>query len=96
MELAVSPSDDDRMEEYPDGGRAAWIVVIGSWCALMTPMGWLNTLAVLQARVSGDELSHLPESTIGWIFSSYAFFLYSCGAQVGPYYLQIYRGCILS
>lgn len=47
-------------------------------------MGWLNALAVLQARVSQHELSGLPESTTGWIFSTYAFLMFSCGVQVGP------------
>ncbi|KAF9872747.1 hypothetical protein CkaCkLH20_09610 [Colletotrichum karsti] len=47
-------------------------------------MGLLNTLAVLQAWVAEHELHGLPESTIGWIFSTYGFFLYFCGAQVGP------------
>lgn len=50
---------------------------------MIPSMGLLNTMAVLQARLSENELRNLPESTIGWILSSYAFFLYFCGAQVG-------------
>ena len=46
-------------------------------------MGLLNTVAVLQAWTSENQLKGLPESKIGWIFSCYAFFLYFCGAQVG-------------
>lgn len=68
---------------YPDGGLQAWLVVLGSWACMISSMGLLNTMAVLQARLSENELRHLPESTIGWILSSYAFFLYFCGAQVG-------------
>ncbi|OLN89249.1 Riboflavin transporter MCH5-like protein 20 [Colletotrichum chlorophyti] len=69
---------------YPEGGRDAWLVVFGAWCAMIPSMGLLNTMAVLQAWVAENELGGLPESTIGWIFSTYAFFLYFCGAQVGP------------
>lgn len=68
---------------YPDGGLQAWLVVLGSWACMIPSMGLLNTMAVLQARLSENELRNLPESTIGWILSSYAFFLYFCGAQVG-------------
>ncbi|KAF4463499.1 oxalate formate antiporter [Fusarium albosuccineum] len=71
-------------EEYPEGGREAWLVVFGSWCAMTPSMGLLNSLAVLQAWLSEHDLRGMPESTTGWIFSTYAFFLFFCGAQIGP------------
>ncbi|KAF4925712.1 MFS transporter asaE [Colletotrichum viniferum] len=74
----------EEPEKYPEGGKDAWLVVAGAWCAMIPSMGLLNTLAVLQAWVTEYELQGLPESTIGWVFSTYAFFLYFCGAQVGP------------
>ncbi|KAF4827353.1 MFS transporter asaE [Colletotrichum tropicale] len=74
----------EELEKYPEGGKDAWLVVAGAWCAMIPSMGLLNTLAVLQAWVTENELQGLPESTIGWVFSTYAFFLYFCGAQVGP------------
>lgn len=79
--------DDEETysETYPEGGKDAWLVVAGAWCAMIPSMGVLNTLAVLQAWVSEHELKGLPESTIGWVFSTYAFFLYFCGAQVGAF-----------
>ncbi|KAJ4167523.1 hypothetical protein NW754_011340 [Fusarium falciforme] len=79
---SITITDDDQ--DYPEGGTRAWLVVIGAWCAMIPSMGLLNTLAVLQAWVLENELSHLPESTVGWIFGCYGFFLYFCGAQVGP------------
>lgn len=51
---------------------------------MIPSMGLLNTLAVLEARLAENELKDVPKSTSGWIFSCYAFFLYFCGAQVGP------------
>lgn len=73
-------NDDDS---YPEGGIKAWLVVIGAWCAMVPPMGLLNTLAVLQAWIAENELDGISESKIGWIFSCYAFFITACGAQVG-------------
>jgi hypothetical protein len=74
---------DSDTESYPEGGREAWLTILGCWCGMLAPMGWLNALAVLQARVSQHELSSLPESTTGWIFSTYAFLMFCCGVQVG-------------
>lgn len=81
--LATLTTGDLSITTYPDGGLQAWLVVLGSWACMIPSMGLLNTMAVLQARLSENELRNLPESTIGWILSSYAFFLYFCGAQVG-------------
>ena len=74
---------DTGDEDYPEGGTEAWLVVVGAWCAMIPSMGLLNTLAVLEAWVSTNELPSMSPSTIGWIFSCYGFFLFFCGAQVG-------------
>jgi hypothetical protein len=74
---------DNEESDYPEGGTQAWLVVLGAWCAMVPSMGLLNTLAILEAWVSTNELSNMAPSTIGWIFSCYGFFLYFCGAQVG-------------
>ncbi|KAF4971637.1 hypothetical protein FZEAL_9797 [Fusarium zealandicum] len=90
MEMRSSnPSPEAASEAQPvaleqDGGFQAWMVVLGAWCAMLPAMGLLNTLAVLQAWISENELSGMPESKIGWIFSCYAFFITACGGQVGP------------
>lgn len=82
-ETQTFDDEETYSETYPEGGKDAWLVVAGAWCAMIPSMGVLNTLAVLQAWVSEHELKGFPESTIGWVFSTYAFFLYFCGAQVG-------------
>lgn len=77
--------NDDNGSEYPDGGGFhAWTVVLGAWCAMLPSMGLLNTLAVLEAHLGTHELRDVPRTQSAWIYSSYAFFLYFCGAQVGP------------
>ncbi|KAF4845264.1 MFS transporter asaE [Colletotrichum siamense] len=74
----------ESIVDYPDGGLRAWLVVFGAWCAMIPSMGLLNSLAVLQAWLGEHELQGMPESSTGWIFSGYAFFLFFCGAQIGP------------
>ncbi|KAF2140802.1 uncharacterized protein K452DRAFT_359792 [Aplosporella prunicola CBS 121167] len=81
----VEEFDDSYVDEpdYPEGGFRAWLVVFGAWCAMIPSMGMLNTIGVLQAWVEENQLENYSESTVGWICSVYAFFLYIGGAQVG-------------
>lgn len=81
----IAADADSYVEDpnYPEGGLSAWLVVVGAWCAMIPPIGLLNTIGVLQAWVAEHQLKDYSESTVGWIFSTYAFFLYICGAQVG-------------
>lgn len=70
--------------KYPEGGLTAWLVVLGSWCAMIPSMGLLNSLGVLHAWTSTHQLKDYSEQSIGWIFGAYGFFLYFAGAQTGP------------
>lgn len=78
-ELQASPDNDD----YPEGGWKAWSVVLGAWCAMIPSMGLLNSLGILHAWTSTHQLKDYSESSIGWIFGAYGFFLYFAGAQAG-------------
>ncbi|KAL2821291.1 MFS general substrate transporter [Aspergillus cavernicola] len=69
---------------YPEGGRDAWLVVLGAWCGLTASLGIYNTAGVFEAVISRVLLPDEPPSTIGWIFSVYAFVNWVCGVQVGP------------
>lgn len=83
--LQHGSTDDEDESDYPEGGVAAWSVVFGAFAAMLSSMGLLNTVGVLQAWVSEHQLHGYSESQIGWIFSTYAFFLYIGGAQVGTF-----------
>ena len=79
------PGHEDEPEiTYPEGGRAAWIVVVGSWCAMTAGLGLVNSVGVFQAYVSTNLLPSYSASAIGWIFGIYVFVSYFCGLQVGP------------
>ena len=80
LQLSTSP---EECTGYPEGGWKAWSVVFGAWCAMIPSMGLLNTLGVLHAWISTHQLKDYSESSIGWIFGAYGFFLYFAGAQAG-------------
>ncbi|KAJ5322337.1 hypothetical protein N7452_010626 [Penicillium brevicompactum] len=73
-----------KNDNYPEGGLQAWSVVVGAWCAMIPSMGLLNSLGILHAWTSTHQLKEYSESSIGWIFGAYGFFLYLAGAQAGP------------
>lgn len=69
---------------YPEGGRDAWLVVLGASCGLTASIGIYNTAGVFQVVISKVILPEDSPSTLGWIFSIYAFVNNLCGVQVGP------------
>ncbi|PWY80875.1 MFS general substrate transporter [Aspergillus sclerotioniger CBS 115572] len=74
----------DTVITYPEGGRDAWLVVLGAWCGLTASLGIYNTVGVFEAVVSNIVLPNDSPSTLGWIFSVYAFVNWVCGVQIGP------------
>ncbi|KAK9850057.1 Sucrose/H+ symporter [Penicillium brevicompactum] len=74
-----------KNDNYPEGGLQAWSVVVGAWCAMIPSMGLLNSLGILHAWTSTHQLKEYSESSIGWIFGAYGFFLYLAGAQAEYY-----------
>lgn len=85
---AASAKHSTPETEYPEGGWKAWSVVVGAWCAMIPCMGILNTLGVLHAWLSTHQLKEYSESSVGWIFGAYGFFLYLAGAQAGMFNLK--------
>lgn len=83
-ELETPPADAFTAEAYPEGGAKAYSVTLGAWLALLPASGLLNSMGVLQAYLSENQLATHSESQLGWIFSTYAFLFFFGGLQVGP------------
>lgn len=79
-----APSYTEDEETYPEGGKRAWLVVLGSWLALFSALGLMNILATFQTYVSTHQLAEYDASTIGWIFSLYSFLSFFLGIYIGP------------
>jgi MFS transporter, MCT family, aspergillic acid transporter len=63
--------------EAPDGGLAAWSVVLGAWCVLFCSFGWINSIGTFQSYYETQLLSQYSASTIAWIPSLQIFFMYA-------------------
>ncbi|KAF5027165.1 hypothetical protein F66182_738 [Fusarium sp. NRRL 66182] len=65
----------------PDGGWAAWLVVLSSHLVYMNTWGWVNSFGIFQAHYT-YTLS-LPVSKISWIGSVSVFLLFFVGTLTG-------------
>lgn len=78
---AAAHNDDD---DFPEGGLQAWLVVLGSFCAMVSVYGLINSAAIFESYFSNNQLRGYDSSTIGWIFSVYLFLVFFAGIQAGP------------
>ncbi|KIV95862.1 hypothetical protein PV10_03466 [Exophiala mesophila] len=81
---ATRVSTDAYGNTYPEGGKQAWLCVLGSFCGLMAALGLMNTLGTYNTWLSTNQLRDNTESAIGWIFGIYAFLSFFLGIQIGP------------
>ena len=80
---AVSPM---HPSQFPEGGRRAWLTILGGFCCLFVSFGWINSIGVFQAYYETHQLSEYSASTIGWIPSLEVFILMFMGPIVGKLY----------
>ncbi|KAH9218330.1 major facilitator superfamily domain-containing protein, partial [Leptodontidium sp. 2 PMI_412] len=79
------PGDAPKVEDDgpPDGGTAAWLVVLGAWCCSFSSPGWINSVGSFQQYYEVGPLKDYSSSTIAWIPSLQLFFLFALGPVAG-------------
>jgi MFS family permease len=82
--LIVRVSGGANAISFPEGGLTAWLVVFGSWCALLSSLGIMNTMGAFQEHISTHQLANHKVDAVGWIFSLYAFLAFGVSLFVGP------------
>ncbi|KAH8151622.1 uncharacterized protein LAJ45_04244 [Morchella importuna] len=83
-DAATTPPNPDDKHLYPEGGKDAWLVVFGSFTAMIASFGIMNTIGTFQTYLASHQLSSYSEGQIGWIFGVYAFISFFGGIQIGP------------
>jgi MFS family permease len=76
----VAPSTADTP---PDGGREAWLCVVGGVCSWFVTFGWVYSVGIFQEYYSQGPLRNYSPSEVAWISSTEIFFTFSCGPIVG-------------
>jgi hypothetical protein len=82
-QLTLHPSTATTID-FPEGGLTAWLVVLGSFSAMLSLFGLINSAAVFESYFTTHQLTEKTASEIGWIFSLYLFIVFFVGIQVGP------------
>ncbi|EFQ33698.1 major facilitator superfamily transporter [Colletotrichum graminicola] len=85
-----------QMNEYPEGGREAWLAVAGATACLVVSFGWVNVIGVFQEYYQSHQLHDYTPSEIAWIPSLQIFFMFAGGIfagkvfdDFGPRYLLV-------
>lgn len=81
---ASNPAD-----EFPEGGRDAWMTVFGGWLALFCTFGLINCVGVFQNYYTTVYLADYEISTISWITSVQVFVMVFCGTIVSFLVLKV-------
>ncbi|KAI5779392.1 major facilitator superfamily domain-containing protein [Geopyxis carbonaria] len=81
---ASTSTTDAGEPSYPEGGRTAWLTVLGSFLSMLASFGIMNTIGTFQAHLATHQLAHMSEGQIGWIFGLYAFVSFFGGIIIGP------------
>ena len=67
----------------PDGGREAWLCVVGGVCSWFVTFGWVYSVGIFQEYYSQGPLRSYSPSEVAWISSTEIFFTFACGPIVG-------------
>lgn len=76
----------DDVNDFPEGGLKAYLVVFGSFMGLIPCFGIFNILGVIESYVNEHQLSNINSSTVGWIFSIFSFITYTTCIFSGTYF----------
>lgn len=60
--------------DYPEGGREAWLVVLGGWFGLFCTFGLVTCVGVFLEHYQDGPLADYSPSSISWITSLQVFF----------------------
>ncbi len=80
------PKSPPSPSDFPDGGREAWLVIFGGWCALFCTFGLINCVGVFQEYYVTHTLRDHSASTVSWITSTQIFMINFLGIAVGRVY----------
>ncbi|KKA28868.1 hypothetical protein TD95_000256 [Thielaviopsis punctulata] len=69
--------------DFPDGGREAWLTVLGGSMALFCTFGLVNCVGTFQEYYLNGPLKNYSSSEVSWISSSQVFFMTFGGAVFG-------------
>ncbi|PWN40033.1 MFS general substrate transporter [Ceraceosorus guamensis] len=80
---APSTGTSQGKTPFPDGGKEAWLSVLGSWFALAASFGMVSSFGIFQTYYQMEILTSSWPSQISWIGSLQTFLFFLLGMPVG-------------
>jgi hypothetical protein len=80
---STPPVSPYHPSQFPDGGKSAYLCLLGGFCLLFCSFGWLNCLGVFQNYYQMNQLRDHSPSAIAWIPSIQIFMMFFPGPIVG-------------
>lgn len=84
LELETATPAVTSEHNFPEGGKEAWLVVLGSTLALYGSFGFMVSIGTLQEYWAANQLRNYSARDIGWIPSVFVYLALSLGIWVGP------------
>ncbi|XP_003866838.2 hypothetical protein CORT_0A10140, partial [Candida orthopsilosis Co 90-125] len=81
--IALMYGNESNPNEFPEGGKEAYLVLAGSFFGLVADFGIPNTLGAIESYVSSNQLSNVSKADVGWIFSLHLGVMYLGGVLFG-------------
>ncbi|KAJ5754041.1 MFS monocarboxylate transporter [Penicillium nucicola] len=78
------PTEVPTKPSFPEGGLKGWLAVLGGWCVMFNTFGYINAFGIYESYYKATFLHNQSESSIAWIGSLQAFFMFSGGLISGP------------
>lgn len=69
--------------EFPEGGKEANLVLLGSFLGLVADFGIPNALGAIESYVSSNQLKDVSKADVGWVFSLHLGVMYLGGVFFG-------------
>ncbi|EIN07031.1 MFS general substrate transporter [Punctularia strigosozonata HHB-11173 SS5] len=67
--VTIPEEDRPGLDDFPDGGLRAWLVLFGAVCNTAATFGFVNSWGVFQSYYESNTLQNTSPSTIAWIGS---------------------------
>ncbi|KAH9887037.1 MFS general substrate transporter [Cubamyces lactineus] len=81
--LPEERSSKDEVEDFLDGGLAAWLTVFGAFLALFCSFGQMNAFGTFQSWYTTHQLQEMHPSTVAWIGSVQLWVFFFSGGFIG-------------
>ncbi|KAI5949989.1 hypothetical protein KGF57_004499 [Candida theae] len=81
--VALMYGSETNPLDFPEGGKEANLVLLGSFLGLVADFGIPNALGAIESYVSTNQLKNVTKADVGWVFSLHLGVMYLGGVIFG-------------